>query len=87
MAVAGYDGMHLIDETLKKTGGSAEAEAFVAAAKGLKWVSPRGPVSIDPATRDIVQTIYIRKVAKVGGKLQNVEFDQVADFKDPGKAQ
>lgn len=51
----------------------------------MKWLSPRGPVSIDPATRDIVQTIYIRKVARVDGKLQNVEFDQVADFKDPGK--
>ncbi len=85
MSVGGYDGMRLIDEVLKKTGGSAEAEKFVEAAKGLKWTSPRGPVSIDPATRDIVQTIYIRKVEKVGGKLQNVEFDQVPEFKDPGK--
>lgn len=85
MAVAGYDGMHLIEETLKKTGGNADGDAFVAAAKGLKWVSPRGPVSIDPATRDIVQTIYIRKVEKVGGKLQNVEFDSSAEMRDPGK--
>jgi branched-chain amino acid transport system substrate-binding protein len=85
MAVGGYDGMHLIEEALKKTNGSAEGDVFVAAAKNLKWVSPRGAVSIDPATRDIVQTIYIRKVSRVGGKLQNVEFDQVADFKDPGK--
>jgi branched-chain amino acid transport system substrate-binding protein len=87
MAVAGYDGMHLIEATLKKTGGNAEGDAFVAAAKGLKWMSPRGPVRIDAATRDIVQTIYIRKVTKVGGKLQNVEFDRVVDFMDPGKAQ
>jgi len=85
MSVGGYDGMHLIAEVLKKTGGSADAEKFVEAAKGMKWISPRGPISFDPATRDIVQTIYIRKVEKVGGKLQNVEFDQVADFKDPGK--
>jgi len=85
MAVGGYDGMHLIEEALKKTNGSAEGDVFVTAAKNLKWVSPRGAVSIDPATRDIVQTIYIRKVSRVGGKLQNVEFDQVADFKDPGK--
>jgi branched-chain amino acid transport system substrate-binding protein len=85
MAVAGYDGMHLIEETLKKTGGNADGDAFVAAAKGLKWVSPRGPISIDPATRDIVQTIYIRKVEKVGGKLQNVEFDSSAEMRDPGK--
>ena len=85
MSVGGYDGMHLIAEVLNKTGGDASAEKFVEAAKGMKWTSPRGPVSIDPATRDIVQTIYIRKVERVGGKLQNVEFDQVADFKDPGK--
>ncbi len=85
MAVAGYDGMHLIAETLKKTGGSTDGDRFVEAAKGMKWVSPRGPISIDPATRDIVQTIYIRRVEKVGEKLQNVEFDQVPDFKDPGK--
>ena len=85
MSVGGYDGMRLIMEVLKKTNGSADADKFVEAAKGMKWISPRGPVSIDPATRDIVQTIYIRKVEKVGGKLQNVDFDQIADFKDPGK--
>ena len=85
MSVAGYDGMHLIAEVLKKTGGSTDAEKFIEAAKGMKWTSPRGTITIDPATRDIVQTVYIRKVEKVGGKLQNVEFDQVVDFKDPGK--
>ena len=85
MSVGGYDGMHLIAEVLKKTHGSTDAEKFVEAAKGLKWLSPRGPISIDPATRDIVQTIYIRKVERVAGKLQNIEFDQVPDFKDPGK--
>ena len=85
MAAAGFDGMHLIAEVLKKTGGNADADKFVEAAKGLKWVSPRGPISIDPATRDIVQTVYIRKVTKVAGKLQNVEFDQIDNFKDPGK--
>ena len=85
MSMGGYDGMHLIAEVLKKTGGNADAEKFAEAAKGMKWMSPRGPVSIDPATRDIVQTIYIRKVERVAGKLQNVEFDQVNEFKDPGK--
>ena len=85
MSVAGYDGMHLIAEVLKKTNGNTDAEKFVEAAKGMSWVSPRGKISIDPATRDIVQTVYIRKTEKVGGKLQNVEFDQIADFKDPGK--
>ncbi len=85
MSVGGYDGMRLIAEVLKKTNGDASADKFIAAAKGMKWTSPRGPVSIDPATRDIVQNIYIRKTEKVDGKLQNVEFDHVADFKDPGK--
>ncbi|GAB2888812.1 ABC transporter substrate-binding protein [Paralcaligenes sp. KSB-10] len=85
MSVAGYDGMHLIYDVLKKTGGDASGDKFIAAAKGDKWISPRGPISIDPATRDIVQNVYIRKVEKVDGKLQNVEFDHVADVKDPGK--
>jgi branched-chain amino acid transport system substrate-binding protein len=85
MSVGGYDGMHLIAEVLKKTNGDASGEKFIEAAKGMKWVSPRGSIAIDPATRDIVQTIYIRKVERVAGKLQNVEFDQIADLRDPGK--
>ncbi len=85
MAVGGYDGMRLIAETLKKTGGNADADKFVEAAKGLKWMSPRGPVSIDPVTRDIIQNVYIRRVEKVGNQLQNVEFDQVNEVRDPGK--
>src|SRR5665647_2674145 len=60
-AVGGYDGMHVIYEALKKTGGKADGDSLIAAAKGMKWVSPRGPISIDPATRDVVQTVYIRK--------------------------
>lgn len=85
MSVAGYDGMHLIMETLKATQGDASGDAFIAAAKGKSWVSPRGPISIDPETRDIIQTVYIRKVEQVNGKLQNIEFDHVANMKDPGK--
>lgn len=85
MSVGGYDGMQLIAKTLEKTKGDASGEKFIEAAKGMSWNSPRGPVSIDPVTRDIVQTIYIRKVTRVGSKLQNVEFDQVPTFKDPGK--
>ncbi|HMO46127.1 MAG TPA: ABC transporter substrate-binding protein [Rubrivivax sp.] len=85
MAVGGYDGMRLIAEVLKKTGGDTNADKFIEAAKGMQWMSPRGPVSIDPATRDIVQNIYIRKTERVDGKLQNVEFDHVANLKDPGK--
>jgi branched-chain amino acid transport system substrate-binding protein len=85
MAVGGYDGMALIAEALKKTGGSTDAEKFVAALKGVKLTSPRGTITIDPETRDIVQTVYIRKVEKVGGALYNVEFDKFPAVKDPGK--
>src|SRR5262245_6928855 len=85
-AIGGYDGMHAIYETLKKTGGKTDGEALIAAAKGLKWDSPRGPMSIDPETRDVVQTIYIRKVEKVGGEPTNVAFDKVENVMDPVKA-
>ncbi len=85
MSVAGYDGMHLIDAVLKKTGGDANGDKFIAAAKGMKLDSPRGPIAIDPETRDIIQNVYIRKVESVNGKLQNVEFDSIPNFKDPGK--
>ena len=84
-SIGGWDGMHLIYEALKKTKGSTDGAALIAAAKGMKWESPRGPISIDPETRDIVQTVYIRRVEKVGGNIQNVEFDKVADVKDPVK--
>ncbi len=82
-SVGGYDGMHVIYETLKKTGGKTDGDSLVAAAKGMKWDSPRGPMSIDPETRDVVQTIYIRKVEKVDGQPQNVVFDKVENVKDP----
>ena len=85
-SIGGWDGMHLIYEALKKTGGKTDAESLVAAAKGMSWESPRGPMSIDPETRDVVQTVYIRRVEKVGGQLRNVEFDKVENVKDPVKA-
>jgi branched-chain amino acid transport system substrate-binding protein len=85
MSVGGYDGMHLIYEALKKTGGKTDGDALIEAMKGMKWESPRGPISIDPETRDIVQNIYIRKVEKVGGELYNVEFATFEAVKDPGK--
>src|SRR3954469_22402955 len=85
MAVSGYDGIHLIYEALKKTGGKTDGDALVEAMKGMKWESPRGPISIDPETRDIVQNIYIRKVEKVDGELYNVEFATFDAVKDPGK--
>ena len=83
MAVSGYDGMHLIYEALKKTRGSVDGEAFVAAMKGMAWESPRGPMSIDRATGEVVHNIYIRKVESVGGELQNVEFATFNNIRDP----
>jgi branched-chain amino acid transport system substrate-binding protein len=85
-SIGGWDGMHLIYEALKKTGGKADGDSLIAAAKGMKWESPRGPISIDPETRDIVQTVYIRKVEKVGDGTQNVEIDKIENAKDPAKA-
>jgi branched-chain amino acid transport system substrate-binding protein len=85
-SVGGYDGMHVIYEALKKTNGNTDGEALVNAAKGMKWESPRGPMSLDPETRDVVQTVYIRRVEKVGGELRNVEFDKIENVKDPFKA-
>ena len=85
-SIGGYDGMHVIYEALKKTGGKTDGDSLIAAAKGLKWESPRGPMSIDPETRDVVQTIYIRRVEKVDGELVNVAFDKIENVKDPAKA-
>jgi len=86
MSVGGYDGMHLIYEALKKTNGDTDGDKLMAAIKGMKWESPRGPISIDADTRDIVQNIYIRKVEKVDGKLYNQEFATFEAVKDPVKA-
>ena len=83
-SIGGYDGMHLIYAALKKTNGKTDGEDLIAAAKGMTWESPRGPMLIDPETRDIVQTIYIRKVEKVGNELRNVDIDAVPNVKDPG---
>jgi branched-chain amino acid transport system substrate-binding protein len=86
VSVGGYDGMHLIYEALKKTNGNSDGEALLAAMKGMAWESPRGPISIDPQTRDIVQNIYVRKVEKVNGQLYNTEFATYEAVKDPMKA-
>jgi branched-chain amino acid transport system substrate-binding protein len=85
LAVSGYDGMHLIYEALKKTGGKTDADTVIAAMKGMSWESPRGPISIDPNTRDIVQNVYIRKVEKKDGEPWAVEFATFEAVKDPLK--
>ena len=86
MAVGGYDGMALVYQALEKTKGDASGDALIAAMKRMSWTSPRGPVSIDPETRDIVQDIYVRKVEKKDGALYNVEFATIPNVKDPFKA-
>jgi branched-chain amino acid transport system substrate-binding protein len=85
-SVGGYDGMHLIDVALQKSGGKTDGDSLINAAKGASWESPRGPISIDPETRDIVQTVYIRKVQKVGDRLVNAEIAAIPKVKDPFKA-
>ena len=85
ISVGGYDGMHLIYEALKKTGGKTDADAVIAAMKGMSWESPRGPISIDPNTRDIVQNVYIRKVEKMDGEPWAIEFATFEAVKDPLK--
>ncbi|WP_309085167.1 ABC transporter substrate-binding protein [Chelativorans sp.] len=87
MSVGGYDGMHLIYAALEKTGGDATGEALIEAMKGLSWTSPRGPITIDPQTRDIVQNIYMREVKEADGELYNVEFATYEAVKDPAKAE
>jgi branched-chain amino acid transport system substrate-binding protein len=85
-SVGGYDGMHVIYEALKKTNGDTDGEKLIEAAKGLKWESPRGPMQIDPETRDVIENVYIRRVENVDGKLKNVEIDTIPNVKDPFKA-
>jgi branched-chain amino acid transport system substrate-binding protein len=82
MAVSGYDGMHLIYQALAKTNGATEGAALIAAMKGFAWESPRGPMSIDPQTGDVIHDIYIRKVDRMEGELHNVEFARFGAVKD-----
>ncbi len=83
--VQGYDAMALIYKTLAKTGGKT-GDAFMEAVKGMQLDSPRGPISIDPATREIVQNIYIRRTVKAGGALVNQPIATVEAVKDPAKS-
>lgn len=86
VAVGVYDGMRLIYEALKMTNGSTNGDDVIAAMKGMAWESPRGPISIDAETRDIIQDIYVRRLERVDGQLYNVEFDKFDAVKDPIKA-
>src|SRR5215813_1579921 len=84
--VSGYDGMHLIYEAIRKTGGKTNGDSFIGAVIGMSWESPRGPMTIDPETRDVISNIYMRRVERVNGELWNIEFATVENVKDPVKA-
>jgi branched-chain amino acid transport system substrate-binding protein len=85
MAVAAYDGMAAIYDVAAKLEGKIDGDRAVALLRGWTRESPRGAIAIDPETRDIVQTIYIRRVEKRDGRFYNVEFEQFPAVKDPGK--
>jgi len=85
MTVGAFDGMALIYDVIAKLNGKIDADKAMEIVKGWKHVSPRGPIAIDPQTRDIVQTIYVRRVEKRNGELWNVEFDKFDNVVDPGK--
>ena len=87
IGVAVYDALHLTYAAIKKTGGNTNGDALIAAMKGMAWESPRGPVSIDPETREMVQDVYIRRVERVDGELYNVEFEKFAAVKVPAKTE
>lgn len=84
-AVAAYDTLAAIDLALAKTRGDASGDKVMEAFKGLRFESPRGPVEIDARTRDIVQTVYIRKVERAKGELVNIEFARFDRVGDPAK--
>ena len=83
MAVFGYDGMALIYHAVEATKGAGGGQALLDAMKGYSFESPRGPITIDAASRDIVENMYIRKVEKVNGELYNMEFATIPDVHDP----
>jgi len=85
-SVGGWDGMAAIFDMIKATGGKFTADEAMAFFKTWKNPdSPRGPIMIDPETRDIIQNVYLRRVEKVDGKLANVEFETIPMVKDPWK--
>jgi branched-chain amino acid transport system substrate-binding protein len=85
-SVQAWDGMAAIFAVIKETKGNFTGDQAMEILKRWKNPdSPRGPIMIDPATRDIVQNIYIRRVKKVDGTLANVEFETIPQVKDPWK--
>lgn len=84
-SVAAWDGTDLIHRSVAALGATAEGMKYVDFMKTAKLDSPRGPAQIDPVERDIVQNIYIRRVEKRDGKLNNYDIETVPMVKDPWK--
>ena len=84
-AMGAYDGMAAIYAVIKQLNGKIDGDKAMAVLKGMKLNSPRGPIQIDPETRDIVQNVYVREAKKLHGKVYNVEFETYYALKDPGK--
>jgi branched-chain amino acid transport system substrate-binding protein len=86
MSVGGWDSMAAIFSVIKAMNGKVDGDKPMALLAGWKDPdSPRGPIMIDPQTRDIVQNVYIRRVEKHGDRLANIEFETIPQVKDPWK--
>ena len=85
-SVGAWDGMYVIHKMIEATGGQRDGDKAIAAAKALKWESPRGPVSIDAKTRHITQNVYLRKVEKTPAGLVNREIENFGPQRDHGTA-
>ena len=85
IAAYAYDGMDLLYRALQKTKGNDDGAGLVEAMKGMSFESPRGVITIDPATRDVITPVFMRRVEKVDGQLYNVEFETFPAVKDPAK--
>jgi branched-chain amino acid transport system substrate-binding protein len=86
IAVGAYDAMDMIYTAIREQKGKVSGDQTMKILSNYKNPnSPRGPIAIDPATRDIVQNIYIRETRKVGGRNMNVEIETIPNVKDPWK--
>jgi branched-chain amino acid transport system substrate-binding protein len=87
MAVGGYDGMAVIVQAVQATKGKVAVDQAIAALKGWKFNSPRGPISIDAETRDIIMNEYLSEVVKgPDGKLHQKTLAVLENVKDTCKA-
>jgi branched-chain amino acid transport system substrate-binding protein len=82
--ISAYDSMRVIFEMIRATDGKQDGDKAIAAIKGFAWESPRGPVQVDPQTREFIQNIYIRRIEKVDGAYANKPFKTYPAIRDLG---